>query len=58
MASAAFMAFNHGLNDGQKFMGVFALTLMAGGAINEFHIAWWVIVVCALTMGIGTSFGG
>ena len=58
MASAAFMAFNHGLNDGQKFMGVFALTLFAGGAFAEFHIPWWVVVVCALTMGIGTSFGG
>lgn len=58
MASAAFMAFNHGLNDGQKFMGVFTMTLLAGGAISEFHIPWWVIVVCAVTMGIGTSFGG
>lgn len=58
MLSAAFMAFNHGLNDGQKFMGVFTLTLLAGGAIPEFHIPWWVIGVCALTMGIGTSFGG
>jgi inorganic phosphate transporter, PiT family len=58
MASAGFMAFNHGLNDGQKFMGVFAMTLLAGGAIPEFEISWWVIVVCALTMGIGTSFGG
>lgn len=58
MISAGFMAFNHGLNDGQKFMGVFALTLYAGGATTEFHIPWWVIVVCALTMGIGTSAGG
>ena len=58
MLSASFMAFNHGLNDGQKFMGVFTMTLLAGGAIPEFHISWWVIVVCALTMGIGTSFGG
>lgn len=58
MLSAGFMAFNHGLNDGQKFMGVFALTLLAGGAITEFHISWWVIAVCALTMGLGTSFGG
>jgi PiT family inorganic phosphate transporter len=58
MASAAFMAFNHGLNDGQKFMGVFALTLMAGGAMSEFHIPWWVILICATTMGLGTSFGG
>ena len=58
MASAAFMSFNHGLNDGQKFMGVFAMTLLAGGATTEFIIPYWVIVVCALTMGIGTSFGG
>ena len=58
LASAAFMAFNHGLNDGQKFMGVFAMTLLAGGATKEFAIPLWVIIVCALTMGIGTSFGG
>ncbi len=56
--SAAFMAFNHGLNDGQKFMGVFALTMLAGGATQIFEIPLWVIVVCALTMGTGTSFGG
>jgi PiT family inorganic phosphate transporter len=58
MLSAAFMAFNHGLNDGQKFMGVFATTLLAGGAISEFHIPYWVIIICALTMGLGTSLGG
>jgi PiT family inorganic phosphate transporter len=56
--SAAFMAFNHGLNDGQKFMGVFALTMLAGGATQVFEIPFWVVLVCALTMGIGTSFGG
>lgn len=56
--AACFMAFNHGLNDGQKFMGVFAMTLFAGGAISEFHIPYWVIIICALTMGIGTSAGG
>jgi PiT family inorganic phosphate transporter len=58
LASAAFMAFNHGLNDGQKFMGVFALTLLAGGATQVFEIPLWIMVVCALTMGVGTSFGG
>jgi inorganic phosphate transporter, PiT family len=56
--SAAFMAFNHGLNDGQKFMGVFALTMLAGGATQVFEIPFWVMLVCALTMGLGTSFGG
>jgi PiT family inorganic phosphate transporter len=58
IAAACFMAFNHGLNDGQKFMGVFAMTLLAGGAISQFEIPLWVIIVCALTMGIGTSAGG
>lgn len=58
MGSAGFLAFNHGLNDGQKFMGVFALTLLAGGITKEFTIPWWVIAVCAVTMGIGTSAGG
>ena len=58
MLSAAFMAFNHGLNDGQKFMGVFALTMLAGGATKVFEIPFWVMLVCAVTMGIGTSFGG
>ena len=58
LASAAFMAFNHGLNDGQKFMGVFALTMLAGGASTVFEIPFWVMLVCAVTMGIGTSFGG
>jgi inorganic phosphate transporter, PiT family len=58
IAAACFMAFNHGLNDGQKFMGVFTTTLLAGGAISKFEIPIWVIVLCALTMGIGTSCGG
>lgn len=58
LLSAAFMAFNHGLNDGQKFMGVFALALLVGGVTKEFHIDTWVIVICALTMGLGTSLGG
>jgi PiT family inorganic phosphate transporter len=58
VVSAAAMAFNHGLNDGQKFMGVFALTLLAGGVTKQFEIPLWVMIVCALTMGAGTSFGG
>jgi PiT family inorganic phosphate transporter len=58
IASAGFMAFNHGLNDGQKFMGVFALTLFLGGATAKFEIPFWVILLCALTMGIGTAAGG
>lgn len=58
IASAAFMAFNHGSNDGQKFIGVFALVLLLGGIIDTFYVPVWVILICALTMGLGTSIGG
>ncbi|MBI5167285.1 MAG: inorganic phosphate transporter [candidate division NC10 bacterium] len=56
--SAAFMAFSHGSNDGQKFIGVFTLTLVLGGVLPEFRVPLWVILLCAGTMGIGTAVGG
>jgi PiT family inorganic phosphate transporter len=56
--SAAFMAFSHGSNDGQKFIGVFVLALLLGGILPEFHVPLWVILLCAITMGLGTAVGG
>jgi PiT family inorganic phosphate transporter len=56
--SAGFMAFSHGSNDGQKFIGAFTLVLLLGGIIQEFHVPPWVIFLCAATMGIGTAIGG
>jgi PiT family inorganic phosphate transporter len=56
--SAAFMAFSHGSNDGQKFIGVFTLALLLGGILPEFRVPLWVILLCALTMGMGTAIGG
>lgn len=56
--SAGFMAFSHGSNDGQKFIGVFTLALLLGGILPEFRVPIWVIVLCALTMGVGTAIGG
>lgn len=56
--SASFMAFSHGSNDGQKFMGAFALALLLSGVTKEFIIPVWVIIACATIMGIGTSCGG
>jgi PiT family inorganic phosphate transporter len=56
--SAAFMAFSHGSNDGQKFIGTFALTLVLGGLLPEFRVPLWVIFLCAGTMGVGTAVGG
>ena len=56
--SAAFMAFSHGSNDGQKFIGVFTLSLLLGGIIPTFQVPLWVILMCAVTMGLGTAVGG
>ncbi len=56
--SAAFMAFSHGSNDAQKFMGPFALALVLGGVLPEFSIPIWVIVLLASVMGLGTAIGG
>lgn len=56
--SSAFMAFGHGSNDGQKFMGAFTLALVIGGLLPEFHIPLWVIVLCASVMALGTMTGG
>ncbi len=56
--SAAFMAFSHGSNDGQKFIGVFSLALVLGGVLPEFRVPLWVIFLCAATMGLGTALGG
>lgn len=56
--SAAFMAFSHGGNDGQKFMGVFTLALVLGGILPEFRVPLWVILLCGTVMGLGTFVGG
>lgn len=56
--SAAFLAFSHGSNDGQKFMGVFALALVLAGVFSEFQVPLWVIFIAAGTMGLGTAVGG
>jgi PiT family inorganic phosphate transporter len=56
--SAAFLAFSHGSNDGQKFMGIFATALVLGGVMSEFTVPVWVMLLCGTVMGIGTALGG
>lgn len=60
--SAMAMAFLHGAQDGQKFMGVFMLTLYYNNLVDKtgsgFAIPIWVMVLCSVTMGVGTSVGG
>ena len=58
---AASMAFMHGAQDGQKFMSVFLLGifLVRGQSdISAFSIPLWLMVLCSLVMGLGTSIGG
>ncbi|NMA33469.1 MAG: inorganic phosphate transporter [Clostridiaceae bacterium] len=61
IAGAAGMAFMHGAQDGQKFMGVFMLgVFLAQGQANvtTFIIPLWLIVLCSAVMALGTSVGG
>jgi PiT family inorganic phosphate transporter len=56
--SSGFMAFGHGSNDGQKFMGAFTLALVLSGHLSLFVIPTWVIFLCAAVMALGTMTGG
>ena len=61
VVAAAGTAFMHGAQDGLKFMGVFLLGLAyAGGRtdVTNFEIPIWLMVLCSLVMGFGTSIGG
>lgn len=61
IAGGAAMAFMHGAQDGQKFMGVFMLGIfLANGQTNvtNFTIPIWLMVLCSLVMALGTSIGG
>ena len=56
--SSAFVAFSHGSNDGQKFMGAFTLALVIGGVLPAFQVPIAVILLCAGVMALGTLTGG
>lgn len=61
IAGGATMAFMHGAQDGQKFMGVFMLgVFLANGQSNveTFQIPIWLMLLCSVVMGLGTSIGG
>jgi PiT family inorganic phosphate transporter len=56
--SACFMAFSHGSNDGQKFMGIFSLALFLSGVFPTFQVPLWVVFLCGSVMALGTAAGG
>jgi len=58
LISSGFMAFSHGANDAQKAMGIITLALVSAGAITTVEVPAWVILACAVAMGLGTLAGG
>jgi len=61
VGGAAAMAFMHGAQDGQKFMGVFLLGMaLSSGQTGStsFDIPIWLILTCSIVMALGTSIGG
>ena len=59
--SSAFMAFMHGAQDGQKFIGVFLLSAYISNNRakgGEFHIPIWLMLFTALVISLGTATGG
>lgn len=61
IGAAAGMAFMHGAQDGQKFMGVFMLGIFLSqgqASVTDFYIPIWLIILCSFVMALGTSIGG
>jgi len=58
IGSASIVALSHGLNDAQKSMGLITLGLIATGFLQTMSVPLWVILSCAVVMGLGTASGG
>ena len=61
VGGAAAMAFMHGAQDGQKFIGVFliGMALAKGQGVEaSFEIPIWLMLFCSVIMALGPSIGG
>jgi len=58
IVSSTYFSLTHGANDGQKTMGVIALILLTQGVITKFEVPYYVIIMAALAISLGTFFGG
>ncbi|MEK6944218.1 MAG: inorganic phosphate transporter [Thermoproteota archaeon] len=58
LVSSTYFSLTHGANDGQKTMGIIALILLTEGLITTFEIPFYVILIAALAISLGTFFGG
>ncbi|MBI2340951.1 MAG: inorganic phosphate transporter [Deltaproteobacteria bacterium] len=59
LVSASLYSLGHGGNDAQKTMGIIAVLLFTSGHLGgEFHVPYWVMAACNITIALGTMFGG
>jgi PiT family inorganic phosphate transporter len=62
IVGAAYSAFMHGAQDGQKFMGIIIFCFfMSQGQMTipgDVQPAAWIMILCAVIMGLGTAIGG
>ena len=61
IVGAAAMSFMHGAQDGQKFIGVLFLGIAfcnGQSSVNGMSIPVWLMLLCSVVMGVGTSVGG
>ncbi|WP_058234909.1 inorganic phosphate transporter [Devriesea agamarum] len=56
--SACAVALGHGIQDGQRSMGVLVAALAMTGLQGESTVPWWVAAVVALALALGTLAGG
>ena len=58
VVTALALALSHGTNDAQKTMGIITLALVTGGYLSSFVVPFWVILMCAGMIALGTAIGG
>lgn len=58
LVSATYFSLTHGANDGQKTMGIIVLILLTEGILTTFEVPFWVILIAAVAISLGTFFGG
>ncbi len=56
--TAVGLAFSYGANDAQKTIGIITLSLIISGQLKDFTVPFWVILLSASTMALGTALGG
>jgi PiT family inorganic phosphate transporter len=59
LISASMYSLGHGGNDAQKTAGIIWMLLIAAGYLSaKDPIPMWVVVICYVTIALGTAFGG